>query len=176
MVVRQVLGGWSIGAAVVGAGGPEQCQQQLQGRAAGGLLLDGWRGQGWVKAAGGPEQDAGGNLLMRQTASWSAGYRPGWLQARPTLCRAAGVSGRAGLQSGGTGSGSSCTTSRCSCTASTNAATSGLRWAGGTAVARARRRSRNSAPGGGAAIAWDCESSTNVAGLFGSGDSARLKD
>jgi len=47
----------------------------------------------------------------------------------------------------GGGSGSSWHASRASCTDSTKAATSGARWLGGTASARARRRSRNSLPG-----------------------------
>ena len=71
--------------------------------------------------------------------------------ARITLCRVARESGSAGVPAGI--SGSSSRASRSSCIDSTNAATWGLRSAGGTAVARARRRCRNSAPGSGPAMA-----------------------
>ena len=70
-------------------------------------------------------------------------------------CAVASVAGGApaALPGGGRTSGSSAHASSSSCIASTNAATSGVRWAAGTAWARCRRASRNSRPGWGGTVA-----------------------
>ena len=91
-------------------------------------------GQGGLTGEGRREARQAGRKGSMHKADGGCRSRP----ARITLCRVARESGSAGVPAGI--SGSSSRASRSSCIDSTNAATWGLRSAGGTAVARARRR------------------------------------